>query len=413
MSKWQTSPLASVCTVFGDGDWIESKDQSPEGVRLIQTGNVGEGEFKDRVEKARFVSHETFTRLRCSEIFPGDCLISRLPDPVGRACLVPETGERMITAVDCTIVRFDQTKVLPEYFAYYSQSGDYLSAVEREATGTTRRRISRARLGLVPIPLATLREQRRIVAILDEAFEAIAVAKANSEKNLQNARELFENVLQDTFDTDVAAWPVQRLGALCTHVTDGTHNSPPYVETGVAMLDSKHIGDAFDIDDSRAEKFISPEVDAQLAQRCKPGSGDILISSRGTIGKIAIVQAGQDFNIMGNMILLRLPQDVDRHFIAFYMLSRVAHIESIARGVAQKGLYLGQVRDYDVPVPPHDQQRLIAQRLRCLQLESARLSEVISRKLRALDDLKKSLLNQAFTGALTAKASEAPDVETS
>ena len=106
--RWKTRELASVCEVFTDGDWIESKDQSDAGVRLIQTGNVGEGVFKDRSEKARFVSSETFTRLRCTEIVPGDCLISRLPDPVGRACIVPDTGESMITAVDCTIVRFQK-----------------------------------------------------------------------------------------------------------------------------------------------------------------------------------------------------------------------------------------------------------------------------------------------------------------
>ena len=172
------------------------------------------------------------------------------------------------------------------------------------------------------------------------------------------------------------------------------------------MLDSKHIGDNFEIDDSRAEKFIASEVDAQPALRCKPREGDILISSRGTIGKIAIVRPRQDFNIMGNMILLRLPRGVDRHFIAFYVLSRVAHIESIARGVAQKGLYLGQLRDYQVPVPPLDEQRQIAGMLRQLQVESARLCEVINRKLVALDELKRSLLRQAFAGALTERSTD-------
>jgi type I restriction enzyme S subunit len=214
MAKWKTSPLAAVCTVFGDGDWIESKDQSQEGVRLVQTGNVGEGEFKDRAEKARFISQDTFTRLRCTEIFAGDCLISRLPDPVGRACLLPERGERMITAVDCTIVRFHQSKLLPEFFAYYSQSGDYLAAVEREATGTTRKRISRARLGQIPVPLAPIPEQRRIVAILDEAFEGIATAKGNAEKNLQNAGGVFESELNAIFAKKGEGWLETTLGEI-------------------------------------------------------------------------------------------------------------------------------------------------------------------------------------------------------
>src|SRR5688500_5516436 len=106
MHDWRRVQLADTCEVFTDGDWVESKDQAPSGIRLIQTGNVGEGKFKDRAEKARFIDSPTFKRLNCTEIFPGDCLISRLPDPVGRACLVQDTGERMITAVDCTVVRF-------------------------------------------------------------------------------------------------------------------------------------------------------------------------------------------------------------------------------------------------------------------------------------------------------------------
>lgn len=104
---WGMKTLGEVCEVFADGDWVESKDQSTEGIRLIQTDNVGEGVFKDRSEKARYISEATFKRLRCTEIVEGDCLVSRLPEPVGRSCILPDTGERMITAVDCTILRFN------------------------------------------------------------------------------------------------------------------------------------------------------------------------------------------------------------------------------------------------------------------------------------------------------------------
>jgi type I restriction enzyme S subunit len=133
---WQTKKLGELCEVFADGDWVESKDQSSDGIRLIQTGNVGEGVFKDRAEKARYISEATFKRLRCTEIFEGDCLISRLPDPVGRSCLLPDTGEKMITAVDCTIVRFKKDQFLAPFFNYYSQSDDYIGAVAKQCTGT-------------------------------------------------------------------------------------------------------------------------------------------------------------------------------------------------------------------------------------------------------------------------------------
>lgn len=166
-SGWQVKALADTCEVFTDGDWIETKDQSPEGIRLIQTGNIGRGMFKRRGEKARHISEATFRRLRCTEIFEGDCLISRLPDPVGRSCVLPDTGERMITAVDCTIVRFDKKQVVPAFFIYYSQSQIYLRSVDSEITGTTRSRISRSNLGQIAIPVAPLVDQRRIVAELD------------------------------------------------------------------------------------------------------------------------------------------------------------------------------------------------------------------------------------------------------
>jgi restriction endonuclease S subunit len=164
--SWKNETLAGACRVFADGDWVESKDQSPEGIRLIQTGNVGRGLFKDRAEKARYVSEATFKRLRCTEVFEGDCLISRLPDPVGRSCILPTTGDRMITAVDCTIVRFDPN-LLPQFFVYYSQSSEYLGAVNRATTGTTRSRISRSNLGQLAIPVPPLADQQRIIGMLD------------------------------------------------------------------------------------------------------------------------------------------------------------------------------------------------------------------------------------------------------
>lgn len=76
--------LSSLCSTFVDGDWIESKDQSELGIRLIQTGNVGNGFFKDKEDKSRYISEETFDNLHCTEIYPGDILVSRLPDPIGR-----------------------------------------------------------------------------------------------------------------------------------------------------------------------------------------------------------------------------------------------------------------------------------------------------------------------------------------
>jgi len=169
--------LDEICIHFGDGDWIESKDQSEEGIRLIQTGNVGNGEYKDKGDKARFISDETFTRLGCTEVFPGDILISRLPDPIGRACIVPEMS-KSITAVDCTIVRL-KPEILPTFFVNFTKSLVYTMQIDSFTTGSTRKRVSRANLGSVMVPVPPMK--------LQEQFVAFSQQSDKSKFELQNA----------------------------------------------------------------------------------------------------------------------------------------------------------------------------------------------------------------------------------
>ena len=160
--------LSSVCATFIDGDWIESKDQSESGIRLIQTGNVGCGEYKDKEDKAKFITEETFNRLHCTEIFPGDILISRLPDPVGRSCMLPDGLGKCITAVDCTIIRLSDI-MLPKFFVAYTNSPDYLAQIKSTLAGTTRLRVSRGNLGKVKIPLPSIEQQTAFVTIAEQA----------------------------------------------------------------------------------------------------------------------------------------------------------------------------------------------------------------------------------------------------
>jgi type I restriction enzyme S subunit len=291
-------------------------------------------------------------------------------------------------------------RLAKEYLLYWLLSDEVKDRINDTCTGARMPRADMTEVLEFEFPFPPREEQRRIVGILDEALDCIATAKANAEKNLLNARSLFDSYLYSVFVRRDSEWPITRLGDLSDQITDGTHNTPPLVDAGIPMLDSKHVKEGFEIDDTNPEKFIAPATDAILAKRCKPRAGDILISSRGSIGKIAIVRDGQDFNIMGNMILVRLPERVDRQFAAFYLYSRVSHIESIARGVAQKGLYLHQIRDYELPLPPQQKQIEIGKKLERFSIETRRLDTIYENKLAALDALKQSLLHQAFTGQL-------------
>ena len=160
--------LSTLCNVFIDGDWIESKDQSDVGIRLIQTGNIGDGYFRDKDDKARYISERTFEHLKCTEVFPNDILISRLPDPIGRACVIPDGIGKSITAVDCTIVRLSD-KILPEFFIAYTKTPMYHRQINEVATGTTRRRVSRANLGNIKITCPSLDKQQQFVDIVNQA----------------------------------------------------------------------------------------------------------------------------------------------------------------------------------------------------------------------------------------------------
>ena len=401
--NWEVKNLREVCKVFADGDWIESKDQSLEGIRLIQTGNVGNGLFKDREEKSRYISQLTFDRLRCTEIFEGDCLISRLPDPVGRSCILPNIGQRMITAVDCTIVRFDSKKVSPHYFNYYSQSNQYLNDVEREATGTTRKRISRQNLGAISIPIPPLPEQQRIVAILDEAFVAIATSKENAEKNLQNARELFESHLQSVFT---------KCGGGCddhTQLEDLTDPESPITYGVVKPGDEGEITFIRGGDLSRGRiltgqlRTITQAVSQQYKRTILRG-GELLISLVGQPGQVAVVPpelAGA--NIARQVGLIRIQARMNAEYVRFYLQSPVGQAALGARqsGSVQQVINLGELRQVSVPMPPINVQNGVVKNLEAASKETQRLESIYRQKSADLDELKKSVLQKAFNGELS------------
>ena len=188
----QLENLSSLCDTFIDGDWIESKDQSNEGIRLIQTGNVGNGFFKDKEDQCRFISNETFDKLHCTEIFPGDILVARLPDPIGRSCIIPDGLGRMITAVDCSIIRL-KASILPYFFVAYTMTSTYSGQINEVTTGTTRRRVSRANLGNIKVPTPPTDQQKLFVSIAEQADKSKFELRKSIEAIDQVIKSLINN----------------------------------------------------------------------------------------------------------------------------------------------------------------------------------------------------------------------------
>jgi len=382
---WLTKTLGDVCEVFADGDWVESKDQSSEGIRLIQTGNVGEGVFKDRVEKARYISEATFKRLRCTEIVEGDCLVSRLPDPVGRSCILPCTDGRMITAVDCTILRFNPKQLLPTFFNFYSQSDDYLTTVAKECTGTTRNRISRTNLGLTPIPVPPLNEQKRIVEKLDEAFVGLAKAKEKAEKNLQNARALFESHRQVVFSQRDSDWVQTTVDKLSNNldskrvpITKNVRSIGKYPYYGASGI-VDHVADYI----FEGDNLLVSEDGANLLARSTP---------------IAFSVSGK-YWVNNHAHILHFKDRVTQRFVEFYLES--IKLDDYITGAAQPKLNQKALNMIPIPIPRSmNKQAAVVANIESLQQEAHRLSNIYEQKLEVLESLKKSILHEAFSGNL-------------
>jgi len=193
--EYERVKFKKISTLFADGDWIEIKDQSNDGIRLVQTGNIGNGYYIDKEAHSRYVSEETFFRLNCTEILPGDILISRLPDPVGRGCILPDGIGKAITAVDCTIVRL-MDMVEPEYLIGFTQTDLYRSQIESAKTGTTRKRISRKNLEKVLIPVPPIEKQMVFVELIKESDKSkFALQEAIKDLDTLSKKIIAENLI--------------------------------------------------------------------------------------------------------------------------------------------------------------------------------------------------------------------------
>jgi type I restriction enzyme S subunit len=397
-TNWQTKKLSEVASVFVDGDWIEKKDQSREGIRLIQTGNIGNGYFKDRGEKSRYVSDKTFHRLNCTEIVPGDCLVSRLPDPVGRSCLLPKTNEKMITAVDCTIIRFN-TEILPQWFVNYSLSREYQNQINKEVSGATRQRISRTNLGHIKVPLPVLSEQKRIVKKLDVVFGKLAKAKEAAEKNLQNAKELFESYLNNVFANPGKGWEERKLSELCEVVGGGTPDTSnkTYWSNDYFWVTPKDLGrlDGFEI--SNTERKISKEGLKNSSAKLLP-IGSVILSSRAPIGhvfintvEVATNQGCRSF-VCGASLFNK--------FLYYFLFKNKGYLNSLGSGTTFKEISGSTLKEVKIPLPSASKQKEIVNKLDALSVETKKLEKIYEQKLADLEELKKSILSKAFRGEL-------------
>jgi type I restriction enzyme, S subunit len=181
--------------LFDDGDWIESEFITDKGVRLVQTGNIGEGRFIDK-ESKKYISPDSFEKLKCKEVKPGDILICRLAEPAGRACILTDIGEeKIITAVDVSIFRPLDSLADRRYLVNVFCTSEWFSNVSEKCGGTTRSRIARSKLGKIKIKLPPLSEQRAIADVLSDMDAEIAALEARRDKTRAIKQGMMQELL--------------------------------------------------------------------------------------------------------------------------------------------------------------------------------------------------------------------------
>lgn len=183
---WEYASLSALYAADGfskDGDWVEKKDQDPTGaVRLTQLADIGEMRFLNKSN--RFMDADHARAMDCTFLTPGDVLISRLGEPLGKACLVPTLPNPAVTAVDVHIFRSGSSGASNSYLAYALNSIKVRQAIDLLSSGTTRKRITGKKLQAIKLPIAPLAEQKRIVDKIDALFAQIDAG----EKALAEAR---------------------------------------------------------------------------------------------------------------------------------------------------------------------------------------------------------------------------------
>ena len=391
--------LQDVCTVFSDGDWIESKDQSNKGIRLVQTGNIGEGLYLEKEERAKYVSEETFESLKCTEIYPGDILISRLPEPVGRACIIPPKKERMITAVDCTICRVDESIVSKEYLCYFMRSNAYYTKLLGSVIGTTRKRISRKNLGNIELEIPPKEEQTDIVSQLEGLINVIN----SRNKELQ----LFDNLIKARF-VEMFGDPANNekgfikapMGEYMTVLTDFSSNgSYKTLDSGVTMYDEPNYAwmvrtTDLESGDMTAIKYIDEEA-YELLAKSKIYGGEIIMNKIGSAGKIYLMpQIDIPASLGRNAFMFRYDERINVKFLYHLLTSEYGQreIQQYVRGAVTKTITKNDVRAVLIIVPPIELQNEFES-----FVEQVNKSKVKVQK--ALDETQKlfdSLMQQYF-----------------
>lgn len=409
---WSTASLEEISGAGGlvtDGDWIESKDQDPEGnVRLIQLMDIGDGHFTNRSK--RFLNERTAERLRCTKLCAGDVLIARMPDPLGRACVFPGLDQEAVTAVDVLIWRAGEGGAVPEWLQYAVNSPHVRDELALKAGGTTRQRVAGGVLKKLELPLPPLAEQRRIVAKLDAMRARTARARGALDRVPALAARYKQAVLCAAFDgkfiSFLAVAKRVTVEDVATQIFDGPFGSnlksSDYTASGVRVVRLENIAHLAFVEDKRT--YIS-ESKFEGLRRHSLQDNDVLFSSfvDEQVRVCVLPQLATPAINKADCFSIRLDRSrCDPRFLAYRLASKSTfdHFEALVHGATRPRINLRQLKAFEFDLPPLTIQIEIVRRIDAAIAEIDRLTAEAAASLRLLDRLDQMVLARAFSGKL-------------
>jgi type I restriction enzyme S subunit len=293
------------------------------------------------------------------------------------------------------------------YLYYWLSMETTVKEIDRTSTGA---RMPRANVDAIldfPIPLPSLPEQQRIVTILDEAFAGLATATTNTEKNLKNARELFESYLLSIFINPDNEWEESSLGELCALFVDSAHRTPKYQPEGIPALRPRDVVNG-KLSLGEAAKVSEQEYEIQ-SKRHRPEPGDIVYSRELSYGWAALLPETPRICLSQGMCLFRPKPEIDVSFLLYVLNGPIGRQQAVraAVGTAHPHINLGEIKNYRIAFPQVAEQRKIVAQLDSLSSRIQRMADVYTDKLKMLSVLKQSILGRAFSGELTSPPSQA------
>jgi type I restriction enzyme S subunit len=397
--------LGDLCFKITDGSHNPPKGIECSEYLMLSSKNV----FDDSIhlEKPRYLSEFDFLKEnKRTDVSEGDVLLT-IVGTVGRVAVVDSSLPKFTLQRSVAVLKPVEDKISSRYLMYCLQS--ILEELLGEARGVAQKGIYLKSLRSMEINVPPIPEQKRIVAILDQAFADIEQARAKTEQNLKNTRELFESYLQQVFSQRGEGWAEKTLGNAVT-VERGSSPRPikNFQTDDVDGVNWIKIGDT-----KQGQKYIErtkEKITKEGAEKSRfVDVGDFILSNSMSFGR-PYIMAIQGY-IHDGWFVLRLPEDIDSEYF-YYLLSSPYlkdQFQSLAAGAIVKNISGDLVKKAILPIPPFQEQKEIAKKLALLADQMERLKEIYLRKASNIDELKKSILQKAFSGELATT----PDNDTS